>query len=575
MPRKSFRLAVIGLSLVDFFAALEVTALVVALPSIRDQFGITLAAGKNIIFAYLAMMLAALFVAVVNGKYLSQKVSPQKLLFGGLFSYAAGSAMAAIPGSFAMLILALVVQGFGAGLSFVGQLSFISSRWKRNVGNIMPYCETAMAAGIVSGPLLGGFAAQRVFAGIPGWRYIFILAGIASVCSFYLVKRYFKEKEGGERQEEKAVEHRRLFRGLNYTTTLILQGIVILVSIGMSFSISLYLQDFLRMDSLASGFIIFFASLGSVAGAWISRTKVGPVSFIKEALNVVIIGSLFIALSVVSGSSWFLVVPIFIFGVGLGMANISLYVHFAKMDIDFRDNALFLIFFQAGNILGVTASEIAINHLGSTYGVTVLALSLLGAGVIIAVGRFLKKIEISGGKDLKVNRHDGIADEQLARKIFDIYQEAMEYANQVSPIQQSYTHWDEFKEIVKHRELITLALQYRGETIGMAMITANIDLVPWANTEFFKRKMNNQYEQRVIYYVKALNVLKKWRSQKRGAYLLKTIIDQVDYPHGVAVFDCSENATGDISNWVRLMCGDYAKIAPLDRQLFYVCSWDV
>ena len=575
VSKRSFFLVIVGLSLVDFFASLQITALTVALPSIRDQFGIPLAAAKNIIFAYLAMMLAALFFAIVNGSYLKKHLRPASLFFIGLVVYFLGSILAFLPGSFYFLLLALVVQGLGAGFSFVGQLSLISKRWKKMVGHIMPCLETAMAAGIVAGPLLGGFLAERNLYLLPAWRLIFVASAIASAAALILFRLNYREKKGEGHCEPEVCGGREHSRKTNYPAVLAIQGCVALASIGMSFVASLYLQDFKGAAPLASGFIIFFASVGSVAGAWISRRRVGPVSFIKEALAVIAVGSILISLGVVSGWSWLLVAPISVFGLGMGMCNVALYVHFSKMDPDFRDNAMFLMFFQAGNILGVIISEAIIAGRGDGYESASLVLSLFVVGAFLLGSRFLRRIDVIAGDELKVVRYDGIYDEIMAEKVFSVYEEAMEHANQVSPIQQSYTDWKEFREVAANPEMITLTLCHRGDIIGMAMMTANIALVPWANSEYFKRKMSDKYNQKVIYYIKAINVLAKWRSEKRGAFLLKHIIHQIDCPHGVAIFDCSENATGDISRWVHMLFGDFAKIEPLDRQLFYVCSWDL
>lgn len=575
VPKRSFLLVIIGLSLVDFFASLQITAITVALPSIRDQLGIPLAAAKNIIFAYLAMMLAALVFAIVNGSYLKKHVRPASLFFAGLSVYSLGSVLALLPGSFYFLLFALVMQGLGAGFSFVGQLSLISTRWKKMVGHIMPCLETAMAAGIVVGPLLGGLLAERHIYSFPAWRLIFAASAVASATALILFRLNYREKKEESRCEPEICEGRKNSRKMNYPAVLAIQGSVALASIGMSFVASIYLQDFKLATPLASGFIIFFASAGSVAGAWISRRRVGPISFIKEALAVITVGSILISLGIVSGWAWFLIAPISVFGLGMGMCNVALYVHFSKMDPDFRDNAMFLMFFQAGNILGVTISEAIIAGRGDGYESASLVITLFVVGAFLLGSRFLKRIDVTAGKELKVIRHDGISDETTAKRVFTVYEEAMEYANQVSPIQQSYTDWKEFKEVAANPEMITLTLCHRDEVIGMAMMTANIALVPWANSEYFKRKMSDKYSQRVIYYIKAINVLTKWRSEKRGAFLLKHIIHQIDCPHGVAIFDCSENATGDISRWVHMLFGDFAKIEPLDRQLFYVCSWDL
>ncbi|HEX8051368.1 MAG TPA: MFS transporter [Thermoleophilaceae bacterium] len=167
MSERRQRAAVLGLMLGTLVAVLSSTVVATALHVI-----VTDLAGTQADYAW--VITAALVTVTVStpvwGK-LADLVDRKVLLQAGLAIYAGASLAAGISGSTGELIAWRAVQGVGVGgLTGLVQVVLSDLVPPRELGRYSGYLGGVLAAGSVSGPLLGGAIAETL-----GWRWCFFL----------------------------------------------------------------------------------------------------------------------------------------------------------------------------------------------------------------------------------------------------------------------------------------------------------------------------------------------------------------------------------------------------------------
>jgi MFS family permease len=178
MSERRLRAAVLGLMLGTLVAVLSSTVVATALPVIVADL-----AGTRSDYAWVitAALVAVTVSTPVWGK-LADLVDRKLLLQAGLAIYAGASLAAGISGSTGELIAWRAVQGVGVGgLTGLVQVVLSDLVPPRQLGRYSGYLGGVLAAGSLSGPLLGGAIAETL-----GWRWCFFLgvpiaAGVSAI----------------------------------------------------------------------------------------------------------------------------------------------------------------------------------------------------------------------------------------------------------------------------------------------------------------------------------------------------------------------------------------------------------
>jgi EmrB/QacA subfamily drug resistance transporter len=144
----------------------SVTAITVALPEIRSDFGIGFGAQQWIVLSY-SLSLASLYL--VAGA-LGDRLGRRRMFISGTAGFALASALAgAAPGA-VVLILARVLQGAAGALLTTGSLSLLRSTFGSESGRAIGIWATGTGAVSLGGPPLGGALVEWA-----SWRWIFFL----------------------------------------------------------------------------------------------------------------------------------------------------------------------------------------------------------------------------------------------------------------------------------------------------------------------------------------------------------------------------------------------------------------
>ena len=110
---------------------------------------------------------------------------------------------------------------------------------------------------------------------------------------------------------------------------------------------------------------------------------------------------------------------------------------------------------------------------------------------------------IKDGKTTSAQKAIVIGEE--AEKLGKIYQEAFAIFSLRTPCLQNY-HPEEFQDVLKDREIIKLISYIDGEPVGMALITSNLNKVPWINKSFYTHNFPEHYRKGMLFYVKSILV---------------------------------------------------------------------
>ncbi|OBJ06484.1 MFS transporter [Mycobacterium colombiense] len=164
--------------MVSMVAFLDSTVINLALPATEHDLGGGLALQQWIVDGYLLAMAAA----ILPGGSISDLFGRVPVMRFGLLAFGAGSVLAAVAASPALLITARLIQGVGAAFLVPGSLALINTVFDKAhqsaaIGVWTGWTGTAFALG----PLLGGLCVDFL-----GWRWIFVLSAIPMVVGYAL-----------------------------------------------------------------------------------------------------------------------------------------------------------------------------------------------------------------------------------------------------------------------------------------------------------------------------------------------------------------------------------------------------
>ncbi len=401
----------------SFMDLLDVTIVTVAAPAISADLGASASELQWMVAAYVL----ALGSGLITGGRIGDQYGRRRIFLGSLAAFAVMSAACAVASSPEMLIAARVAQGLAAGLMVPAVFGLIRSSFTP-AGMVKAFGAYGAVQGLaaVAGPLLGGFLVDADLFGL-GWRAIFwvnlpiaavalalgarvlpesadrsparldltgaglvalavlalllplvqgrdwgwpwwgfaIMAGGVVLLAVFLRHEAAEARAGGQPLLDPALLGVRSFSaGLAAST-------VFFGAIGALFlTLSIYLQAGTGRSAWQTGVVILPYAIGSLV-----TSGLGVALAAKAGRALLITGSLTLALSqgllwlAVRGGDdpgyWVLALPMFIGGLGLGLAA-PILVNVVLAGVPGRDAG------AAGGVLST------VNQLGGAAGIAVL-----------------------------------------------------------------------------------------------------------------------------------------------------------------------------------------------------------
>jgi EmrB/QacA subfamily drug resistance transporter len=180
-------LAVIVTTLVFFLVVIDVSAVNVAFPSIRDDFGVPESTLGWIISGYNIAVASLLLVA---GRY-ADSLGRKRLFIPGVAIFAVGSMCSALAPSAEFLIAARVLQGVGGAIIAPTAIAVVLADFPPNKrSTVIGLTGATGALGAVVGPALGAFITD-----VWSWRGIFWINVPICVLVLALAPRLLRESK--------------------------------------------------------------------------------------------------------------------------------------------------------------------------------------------------------------------------------------------------------------------------------------------------------------------------------------------------------------------------------------------
>ena len=179
--------AVVVTTLVFFLVVIDVSAVNVAFPSIREDFGVPESTLGWVISGYNIAVASLLLVA---GRY-ADSLGRKRLFIPGVAIFTIGSMLSAIAPNAGFLIAARVVQGIGGAIIAPTAIAVVLPAFPANKrGTVIGITGATGALGAVVGPALGAFVTDAW-----SWRAIFWINVPISVLVLALAPRLLQESK--------------------------------------------------------------------------------------------------------------------------------------------------------------------------------------------------------------------------------------------------------------------------------------------------------------------------------------------------------------------------------------------
>jgi len=150
-----------------FLGALDASIVNVSLVTMKDSFGVTMAAIQWVVVAYLLIMTSAM---PLMGK-LGDRLGKTRVFQLGMLVFIIGSLLCAFSIGLEMLVAARVFQALGASMISANGLALVTYfTTPQNRGRAIGMNSVVLAAALGTGPVLGGILTQFF-----GWESIFLV----------------------------------------------------------------------------------------------------------------------------------------------------------------------------------------------------------------------------------------------------------------------------------------------------------------------------------------------------------------------------------------------------------------
>ncbi len=151
----------------SFLAPLNSTMIAVALPNVRDDFGI----GVGPLTLLISVYLVAVAVSQPVSGRLGDSFGHRRMILAGLVVLFASSLGAAVAWNFWVLVIFRAFQGIAAAMVMPNGTAYLRRRLNAGtLGRSMGYNGAAVSAGAAVGPVVGGLLLSVV-----GWRAMFLV----------------------------------------------------------------------------------------------------------------------------------------------------------------------------------------------------------------------------------------------------------------------------------------------------------------------------------------------------------------------------------------------------------------
>jgi EmrB/QacA subfamily drug resistance transporter len=187
--RPAWTLAAVCLA--TFMLLLDVSVVVVALPSMRADLGGTFADAQWVLDAY-TLALASLIMA---GAVLADRFGRRRVFATGLAVFTLASGACALAGVPLVLNIGRAVQGLGGGLVLATAIPLIATAYAgpRRAAAVGTWAATVGLA-VAVGPLVGGLLTDGL-----GWRWIFLVNVPLGIAALAIVRPAIAESFGPRR----------------------------------------------------------------------------------------------------------------------------------------------------------------------------------------------------------------------------------------------------------------------------------------------------------------------------------------------------------------------------------------
>ena len=186
------RWTLVAVCTTTFMLLLDVTIVIVALPSIQRQLDASLTGLQWVVDAY-SLTLAAL---LLTAGALSDRFGRRRLFVLGVILFSLASLLCGLAWNIAVLDAARAIQGIGGAALFATALALIGHEYRGpERGGAIAIWGATVGAAVASGPLVGGILTDAF-----GWRWIFFVNVPVGMFALYVALTKI-----GESRDEGAV----------------------------------------------------------------------------------------------------------------------------------------------------------------------------------------------------------------------------------------------------------------------------------------------------------------------------------------------------------------------------------
>lgn len=170
-----------------FMSTLDVGIVNVVLPTMAEQFAVSLSQVQWVVTAYLLTMVALL---PILGK-LSDRLDRSKVYSLGFFVFALGSLFAALSTSLSAMVASRVVQGIGASMIMANSQAMVRKLFPNHEsGKALAMNAVVISVGTLSGPAVGGLILE-----FADWSWLFLINVPLGVAAVYCGLKWFPKDE--------------------------------------------------------------------------------------------------------------------------------------------------------------------------------------------------------------------------------------------------------------------------------------------------------------------------------------------------------------------------------------------
>ena len=378
--------------------ALNEYALAVALPSIRDEFGLAV---PDVRWVMLSFLIADAVLLIAAGRY-GDAVGRRRVMVIGFGIVAVGSLGAAIAPTFALFLVARVIEGIGAGFLFSGLLGIVRDAAPADkIGRAFGLWAFVGGVAVFLSPLVGGLLTHSA-----SWRWILVFNALLAVVALVLTPKFMPATPQSDRRER--VRTGRLIAREPFESEGFVTGtsIIVLLYAAMTliwFMLTFFLQATFNLSSLQVGLVfcsyaLWWLVLTPFTGRLIDRVGARTPLLVGLALGV--LGMLLLALSASSERLGMVVGALTLCAFGMAFAiPATNAIAFANVAAQWRGEAsgINMTLRLVGSIVGLALTgRVIASNVGSSGGfglahsavtVWVLGAVLVAVAFVVAVIR--------------------------------------------------------------------------------------------------------------------------------------------------------------------------------------------